>query len=80
MVAMGNKKTHEGTFNPVKPKKKKWKSDNSALVRFLKILIIINTFLLNRIIKFDNSNNNSDYIIIVIYAGEEPTPRPAMEP
>ena len=65
---MGNKKTYKGIPNPAKPEKKKRKSDNSTSVRFLEIPTIIDTPFLNRIIEFDNSNNDSDYIITVTYA------------
>ena len=77
-AATGNKRTYEGTSYPAKPKKKKRKSD-SAFIRFLEILIIINTPFLSQIVELDNSNNDSDYIIIVTYTWEELTPRLAME-
>ena len=77
MAATGNKKTHEGIPHPAKPKKKKQKLD-SALVRFLETLAIIDTPLLSRIIELDNSNNDSDYIITVTHAWEKPTLRPAI--
>ena len=66
-AATGNKKTYKGTPNPVKPKKKKRKSDNSALVRFLETPIIINTPFPSRIVEFDNFNNNLDYIVVTTY-------------
>ena len=68
MTATGNKKTHEGIPNPAKPEKKKRKSDNSALVRFLKTLIIIDTPFPNGIVEFDNFNNDSDYIVVMTHA------------
>ena len=76
MAATGNKKTYEKTLNPVKSEKKKRKLD-SVFIRFLKILIIINAFLPNRFMEFDDFNNDLDYIITPTYAWEEPTPRPA---
>ena len=63
---MGNKRTYKGTFNPAEPEKKKRKSD-SAFIRFLEIPIIIDAPLLNRIVELDNSDNNSDYIVIITY-------------
>ena len=68
MAVMGDKRIYKGILNPVKPKKKKRKSDNSAFIRYLKIPIIINTPFLNRIVEFNDSNNDSDYIIITTYA------------
>ena len=41
---MGNKKTYERILYPVKPEKKKRKSDNSAFIQFLEIPIIIKAF------------------------------------
>ena len=76
MVVTGNKKTHKEIPHPAEPKKKKWKSDNSASVRFLKILIIIDTSFLSRIVELDNFNNNSDYIVIVVYTWEKSIPKP----
>ena len=67
-AAMGNKKTYKGTPYLIKPKQKKRKSNNSAFIRFLKTPIIINAPFLNRIVKFNNSNNNSDYNVTVTYA------------
>ena len=66
-AATGDKRTHEGIPNPTKPKKKKRKLNNSALVRFLETLIIIDAPLLSRIVELDNSNNNLDYIITVTH-------------
>ena len=65
MAAMGNKRTYKEIPNPVKPEKK-WKL-NSAFIRFLKILIVINAPFLSRIVEFDNSDNDLDYIVAVIY-------------
>ena len=65
---MGNKKTYEETPHPVKPEKKKRRLDNSAFIRFLEIPTIINAPLLNRIMEFNNSNNDLDYITIVTHA------------
>ena len=80
---MRNKKTHKRILYLIKPRKKKRKSNNSAFIRFLETLVIINTPLLNRIIELNNSNDDLDYNVIVTYAWEEPTPRltiTAMEP
>ena len=66
-AATGDKKTYEKTPNPAEPEKKKRKLD-SALVRFLETLIIIDTPFLSRIIELDNSNNDSDYIVAITYA------------
>ena len=79
MAATGNKKTHEGTPNPVKPKKKKRKLDNSALVRFLETPAVIDASFPSRIVELDDSDNDLDYIVTVTHAKEEPTPRLAME-
>ena len=82
-AAMGDKKTHKGIPYPVEPHKKKRKSDNSVFIRFLKILIIMNTSLLNRIMELNNFNNNLDYNVVVIYTWEELILRPTiaiMEP
>ena len=68
MAATGDKRTHKGILNPAKPEKKKRKSDNSALVRFLETPVIIDTSFLSRIIELDNSDNDSDYIVAVIHA------------
>ena len=67
MAATGNKRTHEEIPYPVKFKRKKRKLDNSVFIRFLEILIIINVPFLCRIMEYNNSNNDSDYIIIIIY-------------
>ena len=75
---MGNKRTHKGTPNPAKPEKKKRKSDNSASVRFLETPVIINAPLPSRIVELDDSDNDSDYIVAVTHAWEEPTLRPAV--
>ena len=74
---MGDKKTHEGIPHPVKPKKKKQKSD-SASVWFLETLVIIDVPFLSRIVELDNFDNDLDYIVAVIYAWEEPIFRPAI--
>ena len=65
-AATGNKKTHEGIPNPVKPEKKKRKSD-SASVRFLETPAVIDAPFLSRIVELNNSDNNSDYIITITY-------------
>ena len=57
---------------------KKRKSNNFAVIRFLKTLIIINAPFLNRIMEFDNFNNDSDYNVIITYAWEEPILKPAI--
>ena len=83
MAATGYKGTHKGTPYPVKPEKKKRKLNNSAFIRFLEILIIIDAPLLNRIMEFNNSDNDSDYNVVVAHAQEETIPRPiitAIEP
>ena len=63
---MENKKTYEGIPNPAEPEKKKQKSD-SAFVQFLETFTIINIPLLSRIVEFDNSNNDLDYIVVMIH-------------
>ena len=68
IAATGNKRTNEGTPYPAEPEKKKRKSDNSAFIRFLEILIIIDAFFLNRIVEFNNSDNDLDYNVAVTYA------------
>ena len=67
MAATGNKRTHEGTPYPAEPEKKKQKSD-SASVRFLEIPAIIDASLLSRIVEFDDSDNDSDYIVAATHA------------
>ena len=64
---MEDKKIYKGIRYSIKPKKKKRKSNNSAFIRFLEILIIIETPFLNQIIKLDNSNHNLDYNIVTTY-------------
>ena len=66
-VVTGNKKTYEGILNPAEPKRKKRESNNSAFIRFLETPIIIDVPFLNRIVEFDDSDNDLDYIVIVTY-------------
>ena len=60
--------TSTGIPNPAEPEKKKRKSNNSASVRFLETLIIIDAPLLSRIVELDDSDNDSDYIVTITHA------------